>query len=365
MDNKADSENQKDIQRRELVFRVLDDLKARGERINADKLARIAKMGKQTVLPYYNEWRFLDDAQKEADEELPADLVRVLKRSLIQWKHDATASQRDFEDQANQEIDELQQVVQQLTEEKMGLKQQLEQLAGENEALQANNEKLSLQHSECEKSIIQLKEQLNAEIEKNKKHEEALAASKEEHANALTFLETKLDSQYQSQVNHWIKTVDSERRLRTDIEAKLEKQKECGLATEKAHNEIQYRLEAKSRAHLEACEERNHYKAIVKESEPQLQVIKELTLLLNLPTEAISNAVRQLMDTEQKARHDQDAIKASKKHQAALELKNQTLQEELDSTKTLEREVERLKGYNDALKLTIEQNIEQNKEARS
>ncbi|WP_448217028.1 hypothetical protein [Endozoicomonas sp. 2B-B] len=358
MDNKANSENQKEIQRRELVFRVLDDLKTRGERINADKLARIAKMGKQTVLPYYNEWRFLDDAQKETNEELPADLVRVLKRSLIQWKHDATALQRDFEDQANQEIDELQQVVQQFSEERLALKHQLEQLTAENEVLQENGKKLIQQQSEHEKSIIQLKEQLNAEIEKNNKHEETLACNKKEHTNALSSLETKLDSQYQAQINHWIKTVDSERRLRTDIESKLEKQKESGLAAERAHNEIQYRLEAKSKAHLEACEERNHYKAIVKESDPQLQAIKELVLLMNLPVEAITSAVRQLMDTEQKARHNEDVIKESRRHQADLEQKNRELQEELDSTKALEREVERLKGYNDALKLSIEQSKE-------
>lgn len=358
MDNKANGENQKDIQRRELVFRVLDDLKTRGERINADKLARIAKMGKQTVLPYYNEWRFLDDAQREIDDELPADLVRVLKRSLIQWKHDATASQRDFEDQANQEIDELQQVVQKLTEEGMNLKQQLEQLTDENKVLRESGERLNQQQSEHEKSIIQLNEQLNTEIEKNKKHEAVIASSKEEHTQALASLETKLDSQYQAQINHWIKTVDSERRLRVDIESKLVKQKESGLAAEKAHNEIQYRLEAKSKAHLEACEERNQYKAIVKESKPQLQVIKEITLLLNLPAEALSSAVRQLLDAEQKARNDQDAIKECRKQQAALELKNLSLQKELDSTKALEHEVARLKGYNDALKLTIEQKKE-------
>ncbi|KEQ15088.1 DNA-binding protein [Endozoicomonas numazuensis] len=358
MDNKTPTENQKDIQRRELIFRVLDDLKTKGERINADKLARIAKMGKQTVLPHYNEWRFLDDAEREVDEELPVDLVRVLKRSLIQWKHDATTSLRDFEDQANQEIDELQQVVQQLTEERVSLKQQWELLESENQSLKELNEKLNQQQSEDAKCLVQLKEQLNAEIEKNKKLEETLTSSKEEHTQALASLEIKLDHQYQGQINHWIKTVDSERRLRTDIESKLQKQKESELAAQKAHNEIQYRLEAKSKAHLDACEERNHYKTAAQALEPQVQIINELALLLNQPTEALCNTVRQLLNTEQKARHDQDIVKESKKVQAALENKNRELNEELNSAKALEREVGRLKGYNDALKLTIEQSKE-------
>ncbi|WP_062270903.1 DNA-binding protein [Endozoicomonas arenosclerae] len=358
MENKATAENQKEIQRRELVFRVLDDLKAKGERINADKLARLAKMGKQTVLPYYNEWRFLDDAEKEVDDELPADLVRVLKRSLLQWKHDATASQRDFEDQANQEIDELQQIVHRLSEEQLSLKQQLEAVETENQQLKEANEKQLQYQVDADKEIVQLKEQFNAASQSNIKLEETLAASKEEHSHALSSLETKLDNQYQGQINHWIKTVDSERRLRTDIESKLQKQKDAELAAEKERNEVQYRLEAKSKAHLEACEDRNRYKAEAKESEPHSQAIKELALLLNQPIDSITEAVRHLLSIEQKAKHGENLLAEAVKNQKALEDINKSLQIQLDSSKELEREVERLKGYNDALKLTIEQNNE-------
>ena len=137
------SETNKDLQRRELVFRVLDDLKQSGERINADKVARLAQMGKQTVLPYYNEWRFLDDSEKEVDTDLPADLVRVLKRGLVQWKHEATEEQRILQEEANQEIDNLQEMNRQLSEERLNFKEQNEHLTDENKKTTGKNYRAS------------------------------------------------------------------------------------------------------------------------------------------------------------------------------------------------------------------------------
>ena len=68
-----------DPKRKQHIFSILDQLRESGERINADKVARLAKMGKQTVLPYYNEWRFLAFVGSEPELELPEDLVRDLK----------------------------------------------------------------------------------------------------------------------------------------------------------------------------------------------------------------------------------------------------------------------------------------------
>ena len=43
-------ENSVADQRKQHVFAILDQLKEQGERINADKVAKLAKMGKQTIL---------------------------------------------------------------------------------------------------------------------------------------------------------------------------------------------------------------------------------------------------------------------------------------------------------------------------
>ena len=101
-------------QRKKLVFGVLEELQEKGERINADKVARMAKMGKQTILPYYNEWRFTSELEKDLQEEVPEELIRALKRGIAQWKHDLSSSTRENEEAANTEIDQLKQSVQQL-----------------------------------------------------------------------------------------------------------------------------------------------------------------------------------------------------------------------------------------------------------
>lgn len=134
------NETGQDLQRRELVFRVLDELKEGGERINADKVARLAKMGKQTVLPYYREWRFLDDVDREQQEELPEELVRVLKRGIAKWKHSLAEQGQAFEEKANTEIDELKQIVQQLSDSQAELEKENQE---KNQALRATREKLA------------------------------------------------------------------------------------------------------------------------------------------------------------------------------------------------------------------------------
>ena len=161
------SQETKEMQRRELVFRVLDDLKANGERINADKVARLAKMGKQTVLPHYNEWRFLDDAEKEVDEELPADLVRVLKRALLEWRHTATESQRQFEEEANHEIDKLQSLADQLTNEQLAGKDKIETLTSENKQLNQEKEELRNQLEEYKTAFAVKESDLEAARNQN------------------------------------------------------------------------------------------------------------------------------------------------------------------------------------------------------
>ena len=339
------NEADKEIQRREVVFRVLDDLKSKGERINADKLARLAKMGKQTVLPHYNEWRFLDDAEKDVDEELPVDLVRVLKRGLIQWKHQSTQEQRLFEDKANEEIDELQQIVSQLTEERVALNHQIDQLQSDAHAMA--DELKSVKHSsdQKERSLISATEQLKAETKKTESLENTLKELKSDHNSALTALEKKLDNQYQGQINHWIKMVDNERRLRSDIESQLQQQRDSSLSVEKERNDIQYRLEAKSRAHLDACEERNQFKESVKGSKPIVESMGELSLLLNQPVETLLSRVRSLLQTEQEAAIQKQRLTES------LE-KQKSLTRHVETHKNIEFELVKLKGYCEALEKT-------------
>ncbi|MET4694562.1 DNA-binding protein [Endozoicomonas lisbonensis] len=353
------SETNKDLQRRELVFRVLDDLKQSGERINADKVARLAQMGKQTVLPYYNEWRFLDDSEKEVDTELPADLVRVLKRGLVQWKHDATEEQRSLQEEANQEIDNLQEMNRQLSEERLNFKEQKEHLTDESKKLQERIAELQAANTSLEKQQIALTEKFNNEAHKSEALAEQIEQAKKDHADALKALERQLDTKHDAQMNHWMKVVDDERRLRADIELQLKQEKENQFKLEKERNEIQYRLESKSRAHLEACEERNHLRQQNNEFAASRHLLESVHQLINSNEEEVLSDITRLKEISVSSERLESEL-------STANLQVQQLQEKLEQSEQiatrlhqLEKELEKERGFSEALKLSLSQQVSQ------
>ena len=345
----------RDLQRRELVFRVLDDLQGRGERINADKVARLAKMGKQTVLPHYNEWRFLDDAEKEVDEELPADLVRVLKRGLVQWKHQVAESQRSFEEQANNEIDELQLTVQQLTEERMQLSRELAEAKENNSVIQQKLDESLATEAEQEKQLVGITSELKSESGKVSDLQAQLEVSKKEHKDALLAQEKQLDAQHHAQISHWMKVVDDERRLRADLEHQLKASQESQLSLEKDRNNIENRLESKSKAHLEACDERNELKKQLKELEQVKKVVQELELLTKTPVDSLVSHFHSLSEAKQESAFTSRQLEQETARNSDLEKQLAEAQEKLRSMTGLAMELEKQKGYSQALEISLNQ----------
>ena len=349
------SETNKDLQRRELVFRVLDDLKQSGERINADKVARLAQMGKQTVLPYYNEWRFLDDSEKEVDTDLPADLVRVLKRGLVQWKHDATEEQRSLQEEANQEIDNLQEMNRQLSEERLTFKEQNEHLTDENKKLQERITELQAANTSLEKQQIALTEKFNNEAHKSEALTEQIEQAKKDHADALKAQERQLGNKHDTQMNHWMKVVDDERRLRADIELQLKQEKENQYKLEKERNEIQYRLESKSRAHLEACEERNHLRQQNNQLAACRHLLESVQQLINSNEEKILSDITRLKEIS--ASYERQESELSNANLQVQQFQEKLEQSEQIATQLhqLEKELEKERGFSEALKLSLSQ----------
>ena len=349
------AETDKDLQRREVIFRVLDDLQGKGERINADKVARLAQMGKQTVLPYYNEWRFLDDAEKDIDTELPADLVRVLKRGLVQWKHDLGEQQRDFEETANKEIDELQEMVRQLSEERLNLKEKLNQAEFQLESVNEQVEALGSALTEQEKSNLVIGEQLKAESEKIQSLQEQLESVRQEHAESLKAQERQLDTKYDSQINHWMKVVDDERRLRTDIEQQLKREKEQQYQVEKEKNDMQYRLESKSRAHLEACEERNQLRHQNNELTGYRHLLESVMQQTGSTRENLLSDISHLQDSSQQAQNLAKSVEQAQGQLAQQQKKTKSLEHDCARLHELEKELEKERGFSEALKMSLNQ----------
>ena len=341
------SEQNKEIQRRELIFKLLDEMKESGERINADKLARKAKMGKQTVLPHYSEWRFLDEADRQNDVELPTELVRVLKRGLIQWRISDSEKQREFEEQANKEIDDLQELVTTLSGDITSLKENQSQLSDENQILKQEALVYQEEIKALRESRVELETNYKAEQAKVESMTEQVTELKKEYQIVLDAQEKKLDSQYQGQINHWMKMLDNERRLRTDVEAKLEQHKNTTLTVEKERNDLQYRLEAKSRAYLDACAERNQYKEKLAKAEPLATVINELALILNVPADELVAKVRHITEEKQRFLTQLEQL-------PVLSEKVANLEQQLESAKGIEIELEKHKGYREAMEKALE-----------
>lgn len=347
------SEDQQDLQRRERVFRILDDLKEKGERINADKVARIGRMGKQTVLPYYNEWRFLGDLDQQQQIELPDDLVRVLKRGIASWKHELSAQSRDFEEHANQEIDQLKQTLQQLMEKNEALENQLKTAQDDCQQCQSSISKLSAEAQEKDQQVAALKAELSVEKNQNTHWQKALASQQEDHRCALESMEKQLDHRYQEQLNHWIGVVDDERRQKQNLEKSSLRLNEKMEQTQKENNELQNRLENKTRAHLEACEDRNQFRDLYEQAKAGITILGKLAILLDCEETTLITSVRELQTSASSAALTRQQLNISEKNISELESKLKQAENKALTLSKVELELERARGMAEALEKAL------------
>ena len=347
------SESEQDLQRRELIFRVLDDLQAKGERINADKIARLAKMGKQTILPYYKEWRYLDDVDREQQEELPEDLVRILKRGIAQWKHALAQQAQAFEEQANVEIDELKQTVTKLLDDQaINNKQQSELEDNLSKTAKQLAEQTTINH-EKDREIAGLSAQVSALEERNTEAQALIAQQKKEHLIYTQQLEKKLDARHQEQLDHWITVVDNERRQKQELDKKLAQSHEQQLVIEKEKSELSNRLDAKNRVYMDACEDRNQLKAGYKALKSKADLVEKCMLLLDCESEDISARVREMQSAELKCHHSETRLSESLDTISKLRHSLEKAESKLEQLTSLEIQLEKARSYAEALKTRI------------
>ena len=338
-----------DLQRKQLIFGILEELREQGERINADKVARLAKMGKQTVLPYYNEWRFAGELEKDLREELPEELVRALKRGISKWKHDLSLKAREQEETANAEIDQLKQDLQHLLEAKENLEQSI---AGQQEQilrLDKINAQLQETNSQKDLELTRTNAELAAEQHTSETLRQQMEDYKKETALAAEQLEQRLDQRHQEQLNHWIKVVDDERRNKADLEKRLNQQKEEQTAIEKERNELGHRLDSKTRAFMDACEERNQLRKDSQRLQVAENIINQSTLLLDCSEKEIAAEVRRIINEQHQAKITQEKLNLSEQKTGQLEEMLNQQQTELKKKSSTEKELEKIRGYAEGL----------------
>ena len=345
--------SEQDCQKRQHVFRILDQLKESGERINADKVARLAKMGKQTVLPYYNQWRHQAFIENEQELELPEDLVRDLKRGIANWKHHLAQEQQLFEESANQEIDEL--------KESLGQQfDKIEQLTLTNGELQTHNQELTSELEILRQTLAQKNEELrdtqNA-LNSLQREMEYLKSQAEEQKvlqqQALSTLEKQLDQRHQEQLNHWLSVVDDERRLKQTLEKKIEKLIDHQQELKKENLELHNRLESKSKAYIRTCEERAVLAGEQEKARASVELAGQLLVLLDCKQDELLPVVRHLLAESAK-------LSASEQHCHDLQAGNEQLTRQLAESQqrisllaTVELELERTRGAAEAFEKAL------------
>ncbi|MFK0571088.1 DNA-binding protein [Endozoicomonas sp.] len=357
-------ENDQDQQRRQRIFSILDGLKEKGERINADKVARIGKMGKQTILPYYNEWRFLGDLGEEQELELPDELVRSLKRGIARWKHQLTEEQRTFEESANQEIDQLKETLQQLLDKNERLNKSNEGLQSAQQKTQAELETTKLELQQKDQQHKELEALLQWEQKQNQQLQSMLEEQKALHQQSIINLEKQMDQRHQEQLDHWLRVVDDERRSKQGLEKNTAKLNEKLGELHKANLELQNRLDSKSKAYIQVCEERNQLSSGREKTEIILESTRKLMVLLDCEQEDVLKNVRSLQSESRESMIVHQQYQTTRSANDKLEIRLAESEDRVKQLSGLERELERVRGAAEAFEkaLSVKPNKEEVKE---
>ncbi|USE39460.1 DNA-binding protein [Endozoicomonas sp. SCSIO W0465] len=346
-------DSEQDKLRRQHVFSILDDLKEKGERINADKVARLGKMGKQTILPYYNEWRYLGALGEAEELELPDDLVRGMKRGIAQWKHQLSEEQRTFEESANQEIDELKESLSQLLDKNDQLARSNSELQGQMQRLSAELDATKLTLEQNNENLRELESRLKSEQRQTEQLHTAAAEQKANHLQAINHLEKQMDQRSQEQLNHWIGVVDDERRLKQALEKKISNLQQEQQESKRNNLELQSRLDSKSRAYIQVCEERNGLSLEKGKAESVVQLAHQLMVLLDCDQSNVLGSVRTLLAGSRESHLVQEQYRAAISDKKKLESRLLVAEERLDEITTLRLELERTRGIAEAFEKAL------------
>ena len=340
-------------QRKQHVFAILDQLKEQGERINADKVAKLAKMGKQTILPYYNEWRYLGAVAEEEGLELPEELVTTLKRCAAKWKQELGENFKQFEESANEEIEQLKS---QLNEAEVRFDTVQAQLSSEQQANQALKNNIDDATQQLQNTKVQLQDMTQQLALVQQRYEQALAQIEEQkttHQAALAAQEKQLDSRYQEQLNHWMTAVDEERRNKQQLDKQLADANQQYQTVYKEQLELQARFDFKSKAYLEACEARNQAQKELKQTVTPLALLQQAALLLTVTPDTLITALSELQTQAKQSDYlrQQHGDLQQRYQQQAQQL--QQAQQKLDGMNQMALELERLKGAAEAFEKSL------------
>ena len=321
-----------DSQRRTLIFSVLDDMKSAGEKVTAQKLATQAKMGKQTVLPYYREWQELEILGEDDSVELSGDLVRVLKREIGKEKFRQGEKAREIQDQLDEERDHYAAQSEVWRQQLDELKAQLEKETEARQKLEEQCTELLEEKQKGEQQCLSLNERLEHQAEQVSRLEEKLEQETKRSEQALVEQERRLDESHTKIIDHWMKVIDEERREKSRL-AKAAEKSNAELATaEKEKARLESVLASKNSAYDLIVSEAEELKRKDFASQKSLQTLENLQKTLGSDVE---EEVQQLLE-------GQKQLKSMESEQVKLQEKLNSLEEGKQHSKELEKENRKL-----------------------
>ncbi|MDP0587750.1 MAG: hypothetical protein QS748_00455 [Candidatus Endonucleobacter bathymodioli] len=345
---------QRDIQKKELVFRILDEMKKCGEKVNADNVAKKAQMGKQTILPYYNEWRFFDDSQKQQENELPEDLIRSLRRLIAHWKNDVSKELEEHQYMAGQEVERLEKRIEQLAIDNDHTNDLLSQAQKDNDQLlqelKDSNQQTLQANMQLHKLQVDVARQETEIINLKKETEEA----RSRYIVTLEAQETKLDQQYKTQIDHWMKVIDEERLQKQAINKELGSLKQELLACEKEKALLASQIEHKAQEYKEIYLERDDLRLALKSRAPSLTILSRLELLLDTKEGEVINKTKMLLALQYSHAGCVKDLKAKQSLSKELQDCLDREREKEDYLQQTKLDLERSKGYALALEKVLQ-----------
>ena len=295
-----------DAQRRALIFSVLDDMKSNNVKITAQKLATQAKMGKQTVLPYYREWQELEVLGESEEVELSQEFLRVLKREIAKEKFHQGEQLLVLQDQLDDERETYTAQSELWHQQQDALQTELGSQNEKNQALSEQNQQLQTLENELRQKLNALTEReqgLQREVEKL---EQRLQMEGERSEKALAEQERRLDESHAKIVDHWLKVLDEERREKTRLHKQYEKleQERTVLAKDNARSEELYNQERKtSQQALAQLADAEQKLAALQERQPALEqdlkqqqaIVDQVSAMLDQPEDLFA-VIKQLQE---------------------------------------------------------------------
>ena len=332
------------IVRRQKIFSALDNMKEEKEKISAQKLAAKVSMGKQTVLPIYREWLEMESITEAEQVELSDNLQQALKREIAKEKftlaeeyrvlnehfHEKSIALQEKEElliRSNTEWEEKERAfIERTSQLQQSLENQKNETARQEEVARESNKQLDIQ------SVM---------ITNAKKQLEDAHKDKEQ---ALREQEKQLDKAHQTLLDHWITTVDSERKEKERLQQRLEEARANEATTHKQvlsleHNAIQLKEDIK-RLHNELTTQEQENRLLC-ESKESLQSIASV---LHHPKDMTAH-IHNLMAT---AADHRKVVEHSSKLESELAFAEQEvkrLKAMTDQHIQTEQEVIKLKAY--------------------